>query len=144
MLPVIIGQHDIGPARFVFSFLDKDGNLPAASPDRTAQVAFMAPGATEPGTAVESLEQKTVLADIPVPEFAPQEEPVSRSFVNQERVLRGDTVAYRAAEAAALRNDPRPADFHAEALAAGCNDYVTKPIDFDQLVQLLDRMTAKQ
>jgi CheY-like chemotaxis protein len=24
------------------------------------------------------------------------------------------------------------ADFHAEALAAGCNEYVTKPIDFDQ------------
>ena len=35
------------------------------------------------------------------------------------------------------------ADFHAEALAAGCNEYVTKPIDFDQLVQLLGRMTAK-
>ena len=35
------------------------------------------------------------------------------------------------------------ADFHAEALAAGCNEYVTKPIDFDQLVQLLDRMTVK-
>lgn len=35
------------------------------------------------------------------------------------------------------------ADFHAEALAAGCNEYVTKPIDFDQLVQLLDRLTVK-
>ena len=35
------------------------------------------------------------------------------------------------------------ADFHAEALAAGCNEYVTKPIDFDQLVELLDRLTAK-
>ena len=35
------------------------------------------------------------------------------------------------------------ADFHTEALAAGCNEYVTKPIDFDQLVQLLDRLTAK-
>jgi two-component system, cell cycle response regulator DivK len=35
------------------------------------------------------------------------------------------------------------ADFHAEALAAGCNEYVTKPIDFDQLVGLLDRLTAK-
>ena len=35
------------------------------------------------------------------------------------------------------------ADFHAEALAAGCNEYVTKPIDFDQLVELLSRLTAK-
>ncbi|MDT7780629.1 MAG: hypothetical protein QOC99_3141 [Acidobacteriota bacterium] len=35
------------------------------------------------------------------------------------------------------------ADFHAEALAAGCNEYVTKPIDFDQLVHLLNRMTLK-
>ena len=32
------------------------------------------------------------------------------------------------------------ADFHAEALAAGCNDYVTKPIDFDQLEALLSRL----
>ena len=31
-------------------------------------------------------------------------------------------------------------DFHADALAAGCNEYVTKPIDFDQLVQLLSRL----
>ena len=35
------------------------------------------------------------------------------------------------------------ADFHAEALAAGCNEYVTKPIDFDHLVQLLNTMTAR-
>jgi CheY-like chemotaxis protein len=32
------------------------------------------------------------------------------------------------------------ADFHADALAAGCNDYVTKPIDFDELEQLLERV----
>lgn len=32
------------------------------------------------------------------------------------------------------------ADFHAEALAAGCNEYVTKPIDFDELESLLKRL----
>lgn len=36
------------------------------------------------------------------------------------------------------------ADFHAEALAAGCNDYVTKPIDFDQLEALLEKLLPKQ
>lgn len=35
------------------------------------------------------------------------------------------------------------ADFHADALAAGCNEYVTKPIDFDQLESLLHRLIAK-
>ena len=35
------------------------------------------------------------------------------------------------------------ADFHADALAAGCNEYVTKPIDFDQLESLLDRLITK-
>jgi two-component system cell cycle response regulator DivK len=34
------------------------------------------------------------------------------------------------------------ADFHADALAAGCNDYVTKPIDFDQLEELLKKLLA--
>ena len=36
------------------------------------------------------------------------------------------------------------ADFHAQALAAGCNEYVTKPIDFDELVKLLDRLVSKK
>jgi two-component system cell cycle response regulator DivK len=36
------------------------------------------------------------------------------------------------------------ADFHADALAAGCNDYVTKPIDFDQLEGLLQRLMAEK
>jgi two-component system cell cycle response regulator DivK len=34
-------------------------------------------------------------------------------------------------------------DFHADALASGCNEYVTKPIDFDQLEALLKRLLAK-
>jgi CheY-like chemotaxis protein len=34
-------------------------------------------------------------------------------------------------------------DFHADALAAGCNEYVTKPIDFDQLEALLKRLLEK-
>jgi CheY-like chemotaxis protein len=32
------------------------------------------------------------------------------------------------------------ADFHAEALAAGCNSYITKPIDFGELERLLDQL----
>lgn len=34
-------------------------------------------------------------------------------------------------------------DFHAEALAAGCNDYVTKPIDFDELEELVKGLLPK-
>ncbi|HEX7176955.1 MAG TPA: response regulator [Pyrinomonadaceae bacterium] len=36
------------------------------------------------------------------------------------------------------------ADFHADALAAGCNEYVTKPIDFDQLENLLSRLVPQE
>lgn len=32
------------------------------------------------------------------------------------------------------------ADFHADALAAGCNSYITKPIDFGQLELLIRRL----
>jgi two-component system, cell cycle response regulator DivK len=35
-------------------------------------------------------------------------------------------------------------DFHAEALAAGCDEYVTKPIDFDQLESLLQRLLDRK
>ena len=35
------------------------------------------------------------------------------------------------------------ADFHADALAAGCNEYVTKPIDFEDLEALLNRLLPK-
>lgn len=34
------------------------------------------------------------------------------------------------------------ADFHAEALAAGCNSYITKPIDFGQLEQLISSLLS--
>lgn len=52
VIPVIIsGQQAVGPNRFLFSFLDPDTNLPAATLDRTASVAFIAPGETQPGTA---------------------------------------------------------------------------------------------
>ena len=53
VIPVIVSsQQAVGPNRFVFSFLDPTTNLPAASPDRTASVAFIPPGQTEPGPAV--------------------------------------------------------------------------------------------
>ncbi len=35
------------------------------------------------------------------------------------------------------------ADFHAEALAAGCNSYITKPIDFSELEQLISRLLTE-
>ena len=56
----------------------------------------------------------------------------------------------RIRQQAELRNVPivavsahDTADFHADALAAGCNDYVTKPIDFDQLEALLGRLLPR-
>jgi len=35
------------------------------------------------------------------------------------------------------------ADFHHEALVAGCNAYITKPIDFSELEEVIRRMIAK-
>lgn len=32
------------------------------------------------------------------------------------------------------------ADFQSEALAAGCNEYITKPIDFGELEKLIERL----
>ena len=53
VVPVIISsQQIVGGNRFVFSFLDAKTNLPAATPDRSASVSFIAPGETSPGTAV--------------------------------------------------------------------------------------------
>jgi len=34
-------------------------------------------------------------------------------------------------------------DFQAEALAAGCDSYITKPIDFSELEQLIARLLGK-
>ena len=34
------------------------------------------------------------------------------------------------------------ADFHAEALAAGCNAYITKPIDYPELEELVHRLLS--
>ena len=34
------------------------------------------------------------------------------------------------------------ADFHSEALAAGCNAYVTKPIDYPELEDIVNRLVA--
>ena len=36
------------------------------------------------------------------------------------------------------------ADFHAEALAAGCDAYITKPIDYTELEDLITGFTAHQ
>src|SRR5919107_1761448 len=55
----------------------------------------------------------------------------TRKIRERDRLARVPIVAVSAHDSA---------DFHAEALAAGCNEYVTKPIDFDQLIQLLDRL----
>lgn len=35
------------------------------------------------------------------------------------------------------------ADFHHEALAAGCNAYITKPIDYSELEAVMRRMISK-
>ncbi|HZE71317.1 MAG TPA: response regulator [Pyrinomonadaceae bacterium] len=34
------------------------------------------------------------------------------------------------------------ADFHSEAMAAGCNSYITKPIDFGELESLIGRLLS--
>ena len=52
VIPLIIGSHEAGPSRFVFSFVDPVTNQPIATPDRAASVAFVPPGQTEPGAAV--------------------------------------------------------------------------------------------
>jgi hypothetical protein len=53
VIPLIVSTEQVvGPNRFVFSFIDPDTNLPVASPDRPASVAFIAPGQTDPGPAV--------------------------------------------------------------------------------------------
>ncbi len=64
-------------------------------------------------------------------------------------VLDGLTATRRIRRNTALRKVPivavsahDTADFQADALAAGCDEYVTKPIDFDQLEHLLSRLVG--
>ena len=66
-------------------------------------------------------------------------------------LLDGLAATRRIRQEASLRDVPivavsahDTADFHADALAAGCNDYVTKPIDFDQLEALLTKLLPQQ
>jgi len=35
------------------------------------------------------------------------------------------------------------ADFHADALAAGCNAYITKPIDYPELEEIVERLMSE-
>jgi two-component system cell cycle response regulator DivK len=65
-------------------------------------------------------------------------------------LLDGLAATRRIRQEASLRDVPivavsahDTADCHADALAAGCNDYVTKPIDFDQLEALLGKLLPK-
>jgi hypothetical protein len=52
VIPVIVSsQQVVGSNRFLFSFLDPATNTPVAAPDRTASVAFIAPGDSQPGAA---------------------------------------------------------------------------------------------
>ncbi len=46
-----------------------------------------------PGTVADSIARSTVLADLPQVSVAPRPTPVAQRFSNQERVLRGDTLA---------------------------------------------------
>ena len=36
------------------------------------------------------------------------------------------------------------ADFHSEALAAGCNAYITKPIDYPELEDIVNRLVSNE
>jgi CheY-like chemotaxis protein len=85
--------------------------------------------------AVEAAEREhpdIILMDLSLPQLDGLA--ATRRIREQQGKLRVPIVAVSAHDSA---------DFHAEALAAGCNEYVTKPIDFDQLVELLSRLTAK-
>jgi CheY-like chemotaxis protein len=36
------------------------------------------------------------------------------------------------------------ADFHSDALAAGCNAYITKPIDYPELEEIVNKLLARE
>lgn len=82
--------------------------------------------------AAESEQPDIILMDLSLPQLDGLA--ATRRIREQQGTRRVPIVAVSAHDSA---------DFHAEALAAGCNEYVTKPIDFDQLVNLLSRLTEK-
>jgi murein DD-endopeptidase MepM/ murein hydrolase activator NlpD len=46
-----------------------------------------------PGTVADTIERSTVTVDVTIPELTPPQAPPAQRFSNQERVMRGDTVA---------------------------------------------------
>lgn len=55
LYPLIVStQQVVGENRFLFSLLTRDGNRPAAAPDRTVAVAFAPPGSTTASDPVDA------------------------------------------------------------------------------------------
>jgi len=83
--------------------------------------------------AASSLHPKIILMDLSLPLLD------GLAATRRIRVLPGlDTVPIVAVSA----HDS--ADFHSEALAAGCDAYITKPIDYSELEELINRLLSRQ
>lgn len=82
---------------------------------------------------------------------AQQEKPVLILMDLSLPVIDGLTATRLIRQIPAFRNTPiiavsahDTADFEAEALAAGCNGYITKPIDFGELEQLIVKLLPQK